>query len=176
MVRIQAPKPRAGMLESADKTDLKSVGCKIIRVGSSPTPGTTKSCKSMNDLLDKHLKYWIDGATDALDTAEKLFADKKYHHSLFFLHLAIEKLLKALHQKRKNEPAPPLHNLSRLSELSNIDIDPETGEQLKEISSFNVSARYDDYKQRFYKKATCEYATKWLNIGKKLYEKFSCLL
>lgn len=30
----------------------------------------------MNDLSDKHLKYWIDGAADALDTAEKLFRDE----------------------------------------------------------------------------------------------------
>lgn len=130
----------------------------------------------MNDLLSKHLRYWVEGADDALDTAEKLFADKKYHHSLFFVHLAIEKLLKALHQKNRNEPAPPLHNLSRLVKLSDIDIDLETEEQLKEISSFSVSARYDDYKQGFYKKATREYATKWLDIGKKLYKKFSDLL
>lgn len=122
------------------------------------------------------LKSWKDGAADALDTAEKLFADKKYHHSLFFVHLAVEKLLKALHQKRKNEPAPPLHNLSRLAKLSAIEINVETEEELKEISSFSVSARYDDYKQSFYKKATREYATKWLNIGKKLSKKFYHLL
>ena len=122
------------------------------------------------------LKSWKDGATDALDTAEKLFADKKYHHSLFFVHLALEKMLKALHQKRKSEPAPPLHNLSRLAELSDIDINLETEDQLKEISSFSISARYDDYKQRFYQKATREYTTKWLNIGKQLYKKFYSLL
>ena len=130
----------------------------------------------MNDLLDKHLKYWTDGAADALDTAEKLFVGKKYHHSLFFLHLSIEKLLKALHQQRKHEPALPIHNLSRLVELSNVSINAETDEQLKEISSFNLSARYDDYKQKFYKKATQEYATKWLNIGKELYKTLLDLL
>lgn len=126
--------------------------------------------------LDRHLKYWIEGATDALDTAEKLFADKKYHHCLFFLHLAIEKLLKAIHQTRKQEPAPPLHNLSRLAELTNVDIDSKIKEQLIEISSFNISARYDDYKQRFYQKATYEYAVKWLAIGKKIYLKLLSLL
>lgn len=123
-----------------------------------------------------YLKFWVDGSTDTLDTAEKLFIDKKYHHSLFFLHLSIEKLLKALHQKRKNEPAPPVHNLSRLVELAEIDISEQTNLELKEISSFNLSARYDDYKQRFYKKATYEYTVKWLNIGKKLYKYFLSLL
>lgn len=123
-----------------------------------------------------YLKYWVDGSTDALDTAEKLFIDKKYHHSLFFLHLSIEKLIKALHQKRKNEPAPPIHNLSRLIEIVGIDIGQEINQELKEISSFNLSARYDDYKQEFYKKATYEYALKWLNIGKKIYKHLLSLL
>lgn len=122
------------------------------------------------------LKSWKEGAADALDTAEKLFNDKKYHHSLFFLQLAIEKLLKALHQKKRNEPAPPLHNLSRLAELSDINIDLKTEKQLKEISSFNVSARYDDYKFSFYKKATRDYTSRWLLIGKSLYQKFLSLI
>lgn len=130
----------------------------------------------MDNSSSEYLKHWIDGAADALDTAEKLFIDKKYHHSLFFVHLSIEKLLKALHQQRKNEPAPPIHNLSRLAQLSEITIDLETEDQLKEISSFNVSARYDDYKQKFYKKATYEYAIKWLTLSKKIYEKLSRLL
>lgn len=29
------------------------------------------------------VKHWADGARDAFDTAEKLFASKKYHHALF---------------------------------------------------------------------------------------------
>ncbi len=121
-------------------------------------------------------KSWKESAADALDTAEKLFDNKKYHHSLFFLHLAIEKLLKALHQKKKNEPAPPLHNLSRLAKLSNINLDLESEKQLREISSFNVSARYDDYKFSFHKKATRDYASRWLVIGKSLYQKFLSLI
>lgn len=126
--------------------------------------------------LEDALNNWKQGAADALDTAEKLFADKKYHHALFFVHLAIEKLIKALHQKLRKEPAPPLHNLSRLAELSSIDINQELEDQLKEISTFNLSARYDDFKLSFYKKATREYAIKWLDISKKLYKKFSDLL
>ena len=122
------------------------------------------------------LKNWKESSADALDTAEKLFTDKKYHHSLFFLHLAIEKLLKALHQKNISEPAPPIHNLVRLAELSKLGLAEETEKELKEISSFNVSARYDDYKFSFYKKATRNYASRWMIIGKKLYQKFLSLI
>ncbi|MBI4991366.1 HEPN domain-containing protein [Candidatus Gottesmanbacteria bacterium] len=122
------------------------------------------------------LKNWKESAADAMDTAEKLFADKKYHHSLFFLHLAIEKLLKALHQKRRNEPAPPIHNLARLADLCKLGLDEQTERELKEISSFSVSARYDDYKFSFYKKATRNYASRWLVIGKSLHQKFLSLI
>lgn len=122
------------------------------------------------------LKNWKKGAADALDTAEKLFTDKKYHHSLFFLHLAIEKLIKALHQKKRNEPAPPIHNLARLVELCKLDVNEQIEREIKEISSFNVSARYDDYKFSFYKKATRNYASRWLVIGKSLYQKILSLI
>lgn len=122
------------------------------------------------------IKYWKNGAADDLDTAEELFKIKKYHHCLFFLHLSLEKLLKALHQHKKNQPAPPIHKLTRLAEISSITLDDTSKAQLSEISTFNISARYDDYKQSFYQKATKEYAQKWLKNGKRLYQHFLSLL
>jgi len=63
--------------------------------------------KYQNDILlgmtqDESIKIWVDGARDAFDTSEKLFDSKKYHHALFFLHLALEKALKALYVSKKN--------------------------------------------------------------------------
>lgn len=116
--------------------------------------------------------YWKSSSKDDLDTADKLFASKKYHHSLFFVHLSLEKILKALFVTKKKEPAPPVHDLIRLVEKSIIKIDKKILLQLAEISTFNIAARYDDYKFKFYKKATKEYAEKWLKIGKKLYHDF----
>jgi len=37
---------------------------------------------------------------------------------------------------------------------------------LSEITSFNINARYEDYKHAFYKKATRAYALKWIKIIK----------
>ncbi len=45
-----------------------------------------------------------------------------------------------------------------------------------EITTFNISARYDDYKFKFYKKATREFTDKWLKIGKELHEEFNRIL
>ena len=99
--------------------------------------------------------YWLTSSTDDLDTAEKLFAAKKYHHCLFFVHLAIEKLLKAIYVSKKNDAAPPIHDLVRLAQKTEaVHLDDATIAQLTEISTFNVAARYDDYKLQFHKKAT----------------------
>ena len=122
------------------------------------------------------IKYWRDSAADAFDTSEKLFSVGKYQHCLFFLHLALEKVIKAVYIQKKAEAAPPIHDLVRLSERAEIQIGIEEKEDLAEISTFNIAARYDDYKLQFYKKATFEYTTGWFGKSKKLYGKFLLLL
>lgn len=121
---------------------------------------------------EKAVKIWIDGAVDALDTCDKLFKSKKYHHALFFLHLALEKIIKALYISKLDESPPYIHNLKQLVKVAKIKVSKVELKKLDEISEFNVSARYDDYKYKIYKRATLEYTKKWLKIGKKLYEKY----
>lgn len=117
------------------------------------------------------LKYWMDGAVDSLDTAKKLFEDKKYNHSLFFLHLALEKLIKGIYFKFKKDPPPYIHDLVRLGEYAEINLSDEEKENLREISTFNIAGRYDDYKLAFYKKANPEYSQKWFEIGENIFNK-----
>lgn len=112
------------------------------------------------------VEYWTTSAQDAMSTADVLFEAKKYHHALFFVHLAIEKIIKALYVSKINEPAPPMHNLYVLAQKLSLPIDDTLKEQLLEITTFNVSARYDNEKYKFYKKATKEYSTTWIQIGK----------
>lgn len=122
------------------------------------------------------IQYWERSAEDALDTAHELNKPGKYHHSLFFLHLALEKILKALFVKKHNETPPPIHDLVRLAEESGLSLDNLRTKELSEISSFNISGRYDDYKQQFYHKATQEYTKKWLSIGTTIFEEAKHLL
>lgn len=113
--------------------------------------------------------YWLQSSKEDLMAAEELYRAKRYHHALFFLHLAIEKILKGIYVD-KNEKSPlPIHNLTRLAEQCDIQLDENSRRELNEITTFNISARYDDYKFKFYKKATKEFAVNWLEIGKKLY-------
>jgi len=119
------------------------------------------------------VKVWQEGSKDALDTAQKLYASKKYNHALFFLHLAIEKILKAIYTHKNNVATPYVHNLVLLAEKAEIKTTTDEKKQLAEITEFNVSTRYEDYKYRMYKKATPKYAQKWLEIGKGFLKKFT---
>lgn len=118
------------------------------------------------------IRYWEESAKDAFDTSDKLFESKKFDHSLFFVHLSIEKILKALYVRIKQESPPFTHDLVRLAESCKFILTKEQILQLAEISTFNVSARYDDYKLKFYKKATENYAIQWRKIGKGLFDNF----
>jgi len=114
-------------------------------------------------------EFWIKSAAEDLKTAESLFASKRYHHCLFFCHLFIEKLLKALVVKNTKEPSPYGHNLLSFAKLSGIKFSQEQLDYLAEITAFNIEGRYDDYKFSFYKKATREYAMHYLEQSKKFY-------
>lgn len=118
---------------------------------------------------EETIQSWTASANDAWDTFEKLINAQKYSHALFFLHLALEKILKALIIKKTNESPPPVHDLVRLAEKTDVRLTPEMLDSLSEISTFNVAARYDDIKLKFYKKATAEYTKKWHDTGKKIF-------
>lgn len=113
-------------------------------------------------------KFWHEGADDAMATAQSLMDAKRYHHALFFSHLAIEKMLKAKIVVATNEPPLPIHDLLRLADISRLIVSDEHISWLREIDKFNIAARYDDYKRKFYKKATAAFATLWFGRAKEL--------
>jgi len=127
-------------------------------------------------MVDEAIKYWIESSQDDFDTAKKLFELKKYNHALFFLHLALEKIIKSVYLANKNEAPPLIHDLVILAEKAEINVSSLEKEELVEISTFNIAARYDDYKLKFYKKATKDYANLWINKGEKLFNKIKKLL
>lgn len=76
--------------------------------------------------------------------------------------MVIEKLLKALYAKNNKETphAPKTHDLLYLAEKINLVLTEEQESILNEITTFNLSTRYDDYKRAFYNKCTDEYTEK----------------
>ncbi|MBM4401809.1 MAG: HEPN domain-containing protein [Candidatus Cloacimonetes bacterium] len=107
------------------------------------------------------VNYWLKSAEDDLKTVEALWEKKRYHHCLFFCHLVVEKTLKALVVKKTGKHALPTHDLLVLARGSGLGLSSEKRDELSEINTFNIRARYDDYKLKSYKKATREYTEKW---------------
>lgn len=88
-----------------------------------------------------------------------LYSNKKNTWSLFLGHLVIEKLLKGLYAKNNQDNPYTLksHNLLALAEKCNLELNDNQIQKLQIITQFNISARYDDYKESFYSKCTNEY-------------------
>jgi len=111
--------------------------------------------------VQKVVDYWIRSAEDDIKTVEALWKSERYHHCLFFCHLVVEKALKAHVVKATGRQALPIHNLIRLARDAGLNIPPDKEAALEEINTFNIRARYNDYKREFYKKATREYTEEW---------------
>lgn len=91
-----------------------------------------------------------------------LYQTNNNNWALFIGHLVIEKLLKALYVKEKNEFPPLIHDLRRIIEHAGLEVDSEIRITLDSISRFNINARYDDYKQSFYKLCTKQFTDEWI--------------
>ena len=118
--------------------------------------------------VNKVVKHWIDTSDDDFNTMLSLFNAKSYNWSLFLGHISVEKLLKALYVRRFEKHAPFTHNLYRIAELIGLPLDNEYADWLDHITSFNLNARYDDYKKEFYTLCTKEYTINWIEKIKRL--------
>ena len=112
--------------------------------------------------MDQIVRYWIDSSQQNYVTMNNLLKSKDYSWSLFLGHLVLEKLLKALYVKKKNTHAFYTHDLLRLARKMDLMVPDEFVEWFDEISTFNLNARYDNYKQNFYRRCTKEFTMEWI--------------
>ncbi len=111
------------------------------------------------------MNYWIESADEDFNVMLDLKEKNRNTYCLFFGQMVIEKLLKALYAKNnKGAPyAPKTHDLLYLAEKLNLELTEEQEVILNEITTFNLSTRYDDYKRAFYNKCTDEYTKEQIN-------------
>lgn len=82
---------------------------------------------------------------------DHLFQSGDYNWALFIGHLTVEKLLKAYYVTTVDQNVPFIHNLIAISKKTNIELTDEKITLLSDITSFNIAARYEDYKENFKK-------------------------
>ncbi|MCF8231177.1 MAG: HEPN domain-containing protein [Bacteroidales bacterium] len=74
-----------------------------------------------------------------------------------------EKLSKALFVKNREDYPPLIHDLRRILEKAGVEIDDNKKIILDTVTRFNIKARYDDYKQNFYKLCTDSFTKEWID-------------
>jgi len=104
------------------------------------------------------MEYWLSSAEMDEITFDNLLKSQDNHWALFMGHIVIEKLIKALiAQNNEAMVVPRSHDLLLLAHKACLEFDERKEDLLDLISTFNINARYPDYKQAFYKKCTNDY-------------------
>ena len=81
-----------------------------------------------------------------------MYQSKVYIHGLFFAHLHLEKLCKALWVKNNKENIPPkVHNLIKVLDEAKIAYSQEQKDFMNIMNGFQLEGRYPDYLDRLYK-------------------------
>ncbi|MEW6507329.1 MAG: HEPN domain-containing protein [Bacteroidota bacterium] len=95
---------------------------------------------------EEHINYWLNQAEDDWEAVDTLFKGKKYIQSLFFAHLVIEKICKALWIKYNLQNIPPrTHNLNFILSQTSLKLSEEQSEFLLNLNRFQLEGRYPEY-------------------------------
>ncbi len=120
--------------------------------------------------IDKLIYFWASEADEALKVAGHLVEKRDFSYALFFGHLALEKMLKALCVKELRDHAPPIHNLVRLAKIAGIELDEQAESDLVTVTAFNIESRYPDFKGSFRRKCTQEFTTTQMDLIKRYFK------
>jgi HEPN domain-containing protein len=123
--------------------------------------------------MDKkgHIRYWVESSKDDLKTVEALLKGKRYVHAMFFGHLYLEKISKAVWVKDNESNHPPrIHNINRILQQTKTVLKQEEMEFVDLLNEFQLEGRYPDYVNSISKsctsKLTKEYIKRIKEIGK----------
>jgi HEPN domain-containing protein len=118
---------------------------------------------------DEHIIYWSSQVESDFKAAEVLCIAGYFAQSLFWAHLSIEKLLKALWIKSNTSNTPPfVHNLLRIALETNSDFTDNELEYFTEMNVFQIKGRYPDYMENLEETITKEIAEDYLNQSKNM--------
>ena len=75
--------------------------------------------------VERHIIYWREGSQEDWVVGQELVERGRIRHGLFFVHLALEKVLKAHVCRQTRDLAPRIHNLVRLAEQAALPLDQD---------------------------------------------------
>ena len=118
--------------------------------------------------VEKVYQYWLTSSDSDYEVMLNLVQSRNYNWALFLGHIVMEKLMKAYFVKNNGIHAPFSHDLRLLNAKCNIEFPDEMAVHLDVITSFNINARYDTFKEDFQKRCTPEFANEWISNIKQI--------
>jgi HEPN domain-containing protein len=97
--------------------------------------------------IQNQIEYWKTGAEEDFAAAQPLLEKGYLRHCLFFVHLALEKMLKAHVVVQTREIPPRIHNLVRLAQLARLELNKEQESFLRRFDVYQLEGRYPDSQQ-----------------------------
>ena len=123
--------------------------------------------------IAKQISYWKENADEDWAVAQQLLGSGRTRHGLFFAHLTLEKILKALICKNTGDLAPRIHNLNRLIVLTGVAASSEQTDILAEMNPFHIEGRYPE---TLTKPPTREEAIRYMNRAEEVLQWLKNLL
>ena len=115
----------------------------------------------MSMTVRQHINYWLTSASRDRKTMETLLKNGERAWALFLGHLTIEKLIKAICVAR-GSGVEKTHSLDKLAVKAGLPISQTKMIELAELSTFNIAARYPDYKAKLHLLCTPAYTHNWM--------------
>lgn len=120
--------------------------------------------------MDRKTQTWFEMAKDDLEFARDILAARKRpHYAAHFCHQTIEKLLKAIVQKRTNSTPMPTHNFKTLCSQAGLELPPDKMQWLFDLAPHYLGARYPEDLFQLQKKYTQEFSQRLFNETKEFF-------
>ena len=119
---------------------------------------------------EQHIAHWLKSSVDDEKTMQILF-NGGYTHSLFFGHLYLEKICKALWVKHNDGNTPPfIHNLVKILPSVDLSLSEKDISFLGRLNVYQLKGRYPDYIYNLKRQTTKEYTVYCITYIKNLSE------
>jgi len=93
----------------------------------------------------KQIDYWKSTSESDIETASILIASGKYIEGMFFCHLCIEKIIKALVVKQVQDIPPRSHDLFYLTNLAKLGFTESQSEFMQILMKYQLEGRYPEH-------------------------------
>jgi len=102
-------------------------------------------------------RYWRESSDEDATTMHHPLDHVDFTWALFIGHICLEKALKSRFIEQKHSDPPRTHDLVRIAEGAGLVLEGDVLDFLDTATTFNIRARYDDYKREFASRCTREY-------------------